>query len=90
MPTREHGAGLFTIELEAEPFGNNAPVAQQFSLPTIRNGVSMQRAVLLGVITASRFPDHVPIRAGPRRIVATPAGVCLQRIRNWEAERPGG
>jgi hypothetical protein len=43
----------------------------------------MQRAVLLGVITASRFPDHVPIRAGPRRIVATPAGVCLHRIRNW-------
>jgi hypothetical protein len=74
MPKREHGAGRFTIELEAAPFGNSAPVAQQFSLPTIRNSVSMRRAVL-GVITASRFPDHVAIRAGPRRIVATLAEV---------------
>ena len=55
MPTRERRAGLFTIELEAEPFGNTAPVAQQFSLPTIRNGVSMRRAAL-GVITASLIP----------------------------------
>jgi len=59
MPTRERGAGLFTIELEAEPFGNSTPVAQQFSLPTIRNSVSMGY-VALGVITASLVPDHSP------------------------------
>ena len=89
MPKREHGAGLFTIELEAAPFGNSAPVAQQFSLPTIRNGVSMRRAVL-GVITASRFPDHVAIRAGPVGSSQPRRGFVCTGFAIGGAERPGG